>query len=119
MVARLGQRAGMTSEQTSYDLCVMRDDLPHLFQFFAGRFHQDWDVDAEDDDGVIERFLLEEPEDFATAVRIELRSLLDMRLGEDELRRATWEDLGCEYNAVGSSTRAWLQSVARRLDETR
>ena len=32
-----------------------------LFQFFAGEFHEDWVIDAETDNDVIDRFIAEQP----------------------------------------------------------
>ena len=102
----------MTADDTLY--C---ERFPDLFQFFAGYFNQDWDLDAPDDDGVIEGFLREEPREFVDAVRREIRAFIGLRLPEDVLQQAVWRDLGCSYDpaADGVSMTQWIRSVSERL----
>lgn len=94
------------------------DKFPDLYQFFAGRFNQDWDLDAPDDTGVIERFLHEEPPEFVTAARQQLNALIALELPEEELQRVLFQDLGCYYDAThdGGSVTTWARSVAARLE---
>jgi CdiI immunity protein len=92
--------------------------FPDLYQFFGGRFNQDWDLDAPDDSGVIKRFKSEEPPEFVHAVREQLHALIRLELPEDELQTVVWRDLGCYFDPTydGGSMRAWVLSVADRLD---
>jgi CdiI immunity protein len=96
---------------------VLRDQYPDLFSFFGVRFHQDWDLDARDDSGVIDDFLNEEPGEFIDAVRHEIRALIELDLSESELQEAVWRDLGCYYDPTpsGLSMTQWVQTVAARL----
>jgi CdiI immunity protein len=100
---------------------VLRDRYPDLDQFLAGRFHQDWPLDASNDLGMIELFLSEEPPEFVDSVRRQIRALIGLGLSEQELQDAVWRDFGCEYDPTidGLSVTQWVQSVAARLDRGR
>jgi CdiI immunity protein len=97
---------------------MLREQFPDLYQFFAGRFNQDWDLFAPDDGGVIEGFLREEPPEFVNAVRREISALIGLGLPEHVLQQAVWRDLGCSYDPTpdGVSMTQWIQSVSERLD---
>jgi len=92
----------------------LADQFPELREFFGGYFHQDWDIDARDDDGVIRLYLREaSPEDVA-AVRRQLHGLLELGLSEAELADRLYSDLGSYYLPTDGIA-DWLRSVRERL----
>jgi hypothetical protein len=88
-----------------------------LRQFFGSYFHQDWDIEY----GTPEQAL-------SAAIRAhesqrkELGRLVELFVEEhpndEDLDQELWRDLGCDYlpSADRMSSRAWLLSVAARLD---
>jgi deoxyxylulose-5-phosphate synthase len=88
-----------------------------LFQFFAGYFHEDWQVDALTADDVVKTFT-------ETHSRDECRQIADLvdafaaATPDDEaLEKALFSNLGCYYvpAADGRSVRELLQQVSRAL----
>jgi hypothetical protein len=96
---------------------VSSDELGQLFQFFAAYFNEDWDLDAPNDEGIIDRFIVETPSaverrEFAALVERFATHHHDDRL----LAEAVFKVLGCYYlprEDVGM--REWLKRLAARL----
>jgi len=95
---------------------------PELFQFFAGYFHQDWAVDADTPDTVIDTFVAE---DASENERTHLADLIDAFVAavpdDQALERALFEELGCYYvpGSDPQSARRWLHHVSGRLRSAR
>ena len=91
--------------------------MEKLYQFFAGYFHEDWTVDSENPDEVLNELVAE------GRTRSELEELagliddyLDTR-SDVSLEHALFTELGCYYtpSADGLSARAWLKHVSGQL----
>jgi hypothetical protein len=93
------------------------DRRPELFQFFAGYFHEDWAVDAQTTDEVIDTFIATHTQN----ERVHLADLIDAftaEVSDDQaLEHAVFEELGCYYvpTADAKSARSWLHHVSSKL----
>jgi hypothetical protein len=89
-----------------------------LFQFFAGRFHEEWADASDDPDVVIAAYLAEHP---ARDEPSRLADLMDAfaaeRPDDAALDRALFAELGCNYDtaADGRTARQWLRHVSAQL----
>jgi CdiI immunity protein len=94
--------------------------LPQAAQFLAGYFHQDWVVDHDEWEEVVDDFIAESPRSVVADCAAELRSLLDAGLSDDQLARLL-EALGgsVDSSAYGISVGKWLEAVLARLDAAR
>jgi hypothetical protein len=91
----------------------MRERFPALARFFGLYFHQDWDIEAPDDQGLVRLFLIRAPdESTAEDVRRELDDFLSATPDAD-LDETLLQSFGCAYNPErhGLTTRAWLERV--------
>lgn len=90
--------------------------FPQLRQFLGGYFHQDWPVDHDRWEEVVDDFVAESPRSVVTDSASELGALLDQQLDDVELE-AVLEALGCSVDpsAFNLSAVDWLRAVARRL----
>ncbi|VVN29094.1 hypothetical protein PS662_04780 [Pseudomonas fluorescens] len=96
----------------------MSTKFPELHDFFGAYFHQDWTVEHDAAEQVIDAFLVEsDPEDLAL-VRHELDLLLEQRKGEMELREYLLRELSCYYCYWNEweSGDIWLRHIAKKLD---
>jgi len=88
-----------------------------LWNFFGAYFHQDWDLDAEDEDEVVAQYAKtatrEEREMLSNAIAKYSQSQISDKELEDDL----CGDLGCESRPsnVGIPVRDWLQHIAAQL----
>jgi hypothetical protein len=99
----------------------MTDAQSHrLRQFFAAWFHQDWMVEADTPDGIVENYAYQMND------RAELPELSDAILAfideypdDDALADALFRRMGCYYapKALGQSTKAWLLHVVEKVRE--
>ncbi len=96
------------------------EDGELLMDFLSGYFHEDWSDDDPSPDGVIDRYIDQNPnsgtlKQLARAIR----SLLQRDASEEALEGALFEEFGCYYvpSLGGVSAHAWLEAVAKRLDE--
>lgn len=98
---------------------MIRQKFPHLFQFFAGYFHQDWELDDPDPQTVIDRFLQETKLTLVEDTLVELSQLLAMNLAETELQQILLYDLSCNYDpSVDSySHQVWLELLQNILKQ--
>lgn len=89
-----------------------------LSQFFSGYFHEDWELEAEDPNGIIDIYLSQQADrEHPVSVAADLDALTSSELSDDALSSMLFKDLGCYYDPSvdGLSARAWLQQVSRRL----
>ena len=95
----------------------MSRDFPELHDFFGAYFHQDWTVEHDTAEQVIDAFLAESDfEDLMTAWK-ELDVLIDQKRDEQVLREYLLTELSCYYcywNAWESGE-SWLRHIANRL----
>lgn len=88
-----------------------------LKNFFGAYFHQDWDIAADDWQGVVDVYVDEDPD--ATQLRAladEIDDLRDSR-AEPDLSDFVVHTAGCEYWPGPTSYRDWLGEVAHRLGQ--
>jgi hypothetical protein len=92
------------------------DATPALGQLMGAYFHQDWDVEANDDRGIVDLFIRGEP-----ALAVQLPAEIDRVLreldSEDELRHYLLEELGSYYlaDSDGNTYRTWLTRIAEQV----
>lgn len=94
-----------------------RDVHPELVQFFGAWFHQDWDLEASDWDGVVASYRAEMGAWEAARTAHSLNHLLATST-DDELEAFLYTRLLCNFDprAVdGLTVRAWLEDVSRHL----
>lgn len=89
--------------------------FPHLSQFLSAYFHQDWHLDTNSADEVIQDYLENEPPITIQQTSQELDSLLQQNLDNSTLSTLLTDDLGCYYNPEFQSMTpqqwlTWLQS---------
>jgi hypothetical protein len=95
---------------------MMKPKFEHLVNFFGGCFHQDWDLDAQSCEEVLELFFRESPFDEVTNVVNELKELLAINLSDIKLRQILTEDLHCYYMPPEETpVRDWLVFVRDSL----
>ena len=90
------------------------DEFEKLRHFFGAYFHQDWDLDADDEDGVIRAYVghAHLPEHVVELLH-EIDKLLAFDLSDYDLREALGL-LGSDYDPSGA-TNAWLRSLRERV----
>ncbi|MDP9784001.1 contact-dependent growth inhibition system immunity protein [Pseudomonas fluorescens] len=96
----------------------MNIEFPELHDFFGAYFHQDWSVEYESAEQVLEAFLAESDVEILKAVQQELSILLDKKKGEVALREYLLRELSCYYsywNTWGDGE-SWLRHIASRLN---
>lgn len=89
-----------------------------LSQFFSGYFHEDWELEAEDPNRIIDIYLSQRTDrEHLFRLAADLDALTSSELSDDALSRLLFVELGCYYDpaADGLSARAWLQQVSCRL----
>lgn len=94
-------------------------NLPLLHQLFGGYFNQDWMLDDQSWQGVIDRFTRMEPRSTVADTHRELVSLLASEKPEPELAREVLDTLGSYYDprGTGGTMRGWLEQIAAMLGE--
>lgn len=87
-----------------------------LENFFSAYFHQDWTVEHDTPEAVVDYYLDSEPVGEVARVREDLDRLLAQDLEEDELAQKV-QDFGSYYDpsADGASYRDWLSGLSERL----
>ncbi len=88
-----------------------------LFAFFQGYFHEDWDVDDSNAEGVVVRFVQDNPGQEVARVTSELDALLETEPSTAQLEALIFDQGGCYYDpsADGIALRDWLVSVRDTL----
>jgi len=96
---------------------MKKDDEYRLSQFFGCYFHQDWDLDAKDWEGVIESFVNGNGPAIVVDTEMVISALLDDPLNEHALNHLVFTVWQCSYDPKtdGVSVRNWLESIRERL----
>jgi hypothetical protein len=91
-----------------------------LLQFFAGYFHQDWDLDAESPEQVLDNYRRKHTREERQALSQAITEYVQTFSDDKELDDDLFFKLDCSYDptAHGLSTRDWLKSVAAQLVTT-
>jgi hypothetical protein len=89
--------------------------MPHLSQFFAAYFHEDWQCDDPTADEVVRRFMRDAGSEVPKALA-DLLGLLSSTADEHELEQVIFR-LGAYYlpTADGWTWRGWLEHVRSML----
>lgn len=87
-------------------------DTPALENFLSAWFHQDWSMEHDTADGVVEAYLGSEADAEIVAVRDDLARLAGEQLDEAALG-ARLRGLGSEYDPTrdGASWQGWLDRL--------
>lgn len=86
-----------------------------LYQFFATNFHQDWDLEADNWEGVVDNYVDEDPSaEHLRTLAAEIDNLLAAR-GEEALREFLVRNAGVDYLPDPLSYHRWLSEIATRL----
>lgn len=93
---------------------------PQLSQFLAAYFHQDWALDTDRWEAVVDEFATESPHSAVVATADELRDVLAAHLNDVELA-ALVSTLGGSVSAeaFGMTPTSWLDAVLMRLRSAR
>jgi len=84
-------------------------------QLLGGYFHQDWDLEANDDLGVVRRFI----EDVGGEKKQSILDAIDQVLLEDEAKVSSFlSESGCEYYFAGDglTAKGWLMRLRSEFD---
>jgi len=97
----------------------MNKQFPELHQFLGAYFHQDWMVEHETAEQVIDAFLADSDLEDLVAIRGEISALLNLGKDEMELRGYLLRELSCYYCYwnVWESGMCWMQHIVDRLAE--
>ncbi|MGF0242264.1 contact-dependent growth inhibition system immunity protein [Rhodococcus sp. IEGM1300] len=95
----------------------MNKEFPELHNFFGAYFHQDWTVEHQTAEQVVDAFLVDSSPEDLKLVWEELNALLDQRMGELDLRKYLLRELSCYYCYwnVWESGELWLRHIASKL----
>lgn len=95
----------------------MNREFSELHDFFGAYFHQDWMVEHDSAEEVIDAFLADSDTEDLKLVRQELGFLLEQQKGEMELRDYLLKELSCYYCYWNEwkSGEAWLRYIAKKL----
>ncbi|BBY88085.1 contact-dependent growth inhibition system immunity protein [Mycolicibacterium tokaiense] len=88
---------------------------PELYTFFAAYFHQDWDLEAEDWEGVVDNYVDADP---VSAPLRELASEIDnlrAARSEEDLRTFLLKTVGVSYLPDPLTFKQWLDQIAAHL----
>lgn len=86
-----------------------------LYQFLATNFHQDWDLEADDWQGIVDNYVNEDP--IAGPLRVLAQEIDDLRdaRAEPELKQFLVYTVGVDYGPQPLSYKEWLGQIADRL----
>ena len=89
---------------------------PALQNFLSAYFHQDWQMEHETADAVVDYYRHNESSELVAQTRVEAETLLGEDLDDDALG-ARLSALGSEYDPTrdGATWRGWLQRLAQSL----
>lgn len=96
----------------------LRERLPHLFQFLAGYFNQDWDLDYVDAQVAVTAYARESLPSALRATIGDIETLLQMHLDGQQLHDALVDGLLFTYDPVQGqhlSDEEWLRWVQAGL----
>lgn len=86
-----------------------------LYQFFAAYFHQDWDLEADDWQGIVDNYVNDDPT--ARPLRTLAQEINDLRgaRAEPDLEQFLVRTVGVYYAPQPLTYKQWLGQVADRL----
>jgi hypothetical protein len=94
------------------------DEFPYLWTLLAGYFHEDWDLDASDWQGVVEHYRSHALQNEVTGLRYDVARILDAFRAEMQLERIVLRDMGCQYDPrPGYSVRSWLKAIVQQISD--
>ncbi|WP_166224779.1 contact-dependent growth inhibition system immunity protein [Pseudomonas atagonensis] len=95
----------------------MNNAFPEAQDFFGAYFHQDWLLEHDTADQVIDDFLRNSDKSVLILVHSELQTLLSKELSEMELREFFLKELNCYYCYWNDwkSGEEWLRHIERKL----
>ncbi|MBV4488925.1 hypothetical protein HU727_025360 [Pseudomonas sp. SWRI153] len=98
---------------------MTKENLPNLFQFLAGYFHEDWRYDNETEDDVTRRFIIESPCETVAKVKNEISLVLNNFHNEKEMQAFLFDEIKCSYYYLYAwpSGKSWLEHVLAVLCE--
>ncbi|BBZ18611.1 contact-dependent growth inhibition system immunity protein [Mycolicibacterium gadium] len=86
-----------------------------LYQFLATNFHQDWDLEADDWQGIVDNYVNEDPAvGPLRQLAQEIDDLRDTR-PEPELKQFLVYTVGVDYGPQPLMYKEWLSLIADRL----
>ncbi|MBE1547017.1 hypothetical protein GGC64_001025 [Mycobacterium sp. OAS707] len=95
----------------------MNDSLEssELWQFFAAYFNEDWGLDADGWEGIVDNYVSDDPT--AQGLQALAKEMDGVRRAhpEPELKEYLFRTLGCYYSPVDITCEEWLGQVADRL----
>lgn len=96
---------------------AMNDDSisTELYQFLATNFHQDWDLEADDWQGIVDNYVDEDPTPVSLLRLAEQIDDLRVSLLEQELQEFLVRQVGVDYGPVPLKYGEWLGEIANRL----
>ncbi|TMS53651.1 contact-dependent growth inhibition system immunity protein [Mycobacterium sp. DBP42] len=88
-----------------------------LHRFFAAYFHQDWDLEADDWEGIVDTYATDHPSaELLRKLADEIDGLCEVR-PEADLEQFLVYTVGVYYVPEPLTYKAWLGQVANRLRE--
>ncbi|AMO59075.1 contact-dependent growth inhibition system immunity protein [Mycolicibacterium smegmatis] len=86
-----------------------------LYQFLATNFHQDWDLEADDWEGIVDNYVNEDP--VAEPLRTLAQEIDDLReaRAEADLKQFLVRKVGVDYGPDPLTYKEWLGQIADRL----
>lgn len=93
--------------------------FPHLFQFFSGYFHEDWELDDPHPLAVVSRYLREAKPSIIEETLKEITTLKAMNLSEIELNQVLMNELYCSYDPSfeGKTSAEWLEWLQNTIQQ--
>lgn len=86
-----------------------------LYQFFAAYFHQDWDLEADDWQGIVDSYAADHPAaQPLQKLAHEIDGLREAR-SEPNLEQFLVNTVGVYYSPEPLTYKEWLQQIADRL----
>jgi hypothetical protein len=97
---------------------ITSDEQQALFQFFAGRFHQDFNMEFKDDIEIINDYMKTEPVDKQRIMGRLLLRYISSIPNEEKLAKDLFSDKSCYFDprANGRSVSQWLYHIAITLN---
>lgn len=96
----------------------MNEKFPQLHYFFGSYYNQDWTVEYDTPEQVLNAFVNESAASDRKLVRQELVILLERKMEESALKNYMLRDLSCYYCYWNDweSGGSWLQHIIDKLD---
>lgn len=86
-----------------------------LYQFLATNFHQDWDLEADDWQGIVDNYVDEDPTPAPLRLLAEQIDELRGSRQEPELKEFLVRQVGVDYGPAPLAYGEWLKEIANRL----